>query len=185
MEVPLLKESREHMRAAIEAVRHELATVRSGKASTAILDRVRVEAYGSLLPLNQVATVNAPEPRLILVSPYDRSTIGAIERAIQASELGLTPSNDGSLVRIPVPPLTEERRRELVKVTHKIAEDGRIAVRHARQEANHKIKDLEKKGELAADDSRRWQKDVQDRTDESIREIDEALKRKEAEIMEV
>ena len=185
MDVPLLKEAREHMRSAVQAVRHELATVRTGKASTSLLDRVRVEAYDSVLPLNQLATVTTPDARMILISPFDRSTIGAIERAIQASELGLTPSNDGSVIRIPVPPLTEERRRELVKVTHKIAEDGRIAVRHARQEANHRIKDLEKKGELAMDDARRLQKEVQERTDEAVGEIDEVLKRKEAEIMEV
>lgn len=185
MDSPTLKEAREHMRLAVEAVRHELATVRSGKATTALLDRIRVEAYGSLLPVNQVATVSAPEPRLILVSPFDRSLVGAIERAVQSSELGLTPSNDGSIVRIPIPPLTEERRRDLVKVTHKIAEDGRIAVRHARQEANHKIKEREKNGELSEDESRRLMKDVQDRTDEAIQEIDRILERKEAEIMEV
>jgi ribosome recycling factor len=181
----VLKEAREHMQRAVEAVRHELATVRSGKASTALLDRVRVEAYGATLPLNQLATVSAPEPRLILVSPFDRSTIGAIERAIQSSDLGLTPSNDGSVVRIPVPPLTEERRRDLVRVTHRIAEDGRIAVRHARQEANQRLKEREKAGELSADDARRAQKEVQERTDEAIREIDAILKRKEAEILEV
>ncbi|MFN2432162.1 MAG: ribosome recycling factor [Gemmatimonadota bacterium] len=185
MNDPLLKEAGEHMRLAVEAVRHELATVRSGKASTALLDRVRVEAYGSLMPLNQVATVSAPEPRLILVSPYDRSTIGAIERAIQTSDLGLTPSSDGSVVRIPIPPLTEERRRELVKLTHKMAEDGRIAIRHARQEANHRIKEREKKGELSADDARRALKDVQERTDGAIGDVDAVVKRKEAEIMEV
>jgi ribosome recycling factor len=185
MEVPLLKEARERMRSAVEAVRHELATVRSGKASPALLDRVRVEAYGSVLPLNQLATVSAPEPRLVLVAPFDRSTLGAIERAIQTSELGLTPSNDGSVVRIPIPPLTQERRRELVKLAHKIAEDGRVAVRHARQEANHKIKDREKKGELSEDESRRQQKDVQERTDEAIKEIEGILQRKEAEILEV
>ncbi|MBA2566051.1 MAG: ribosome recycling factor [Gemmatimonadetes bacterium] len=185
MESAQVKEAREHMRAAVEAVRHELATVRSGKASTAILDRVRVEAYGSVLPLNQLATVSAPEPRLILVSPYDRTTLAAIERAIQSSELGLTPSNDGAVVRIPIPPLTEERRRELVKVAHRIAEDGRVAVRHARQEANQRVKELEKKGELSADDSRRVQKEVQERTDEAIREIEAVLGRKEAEILEI
>ena len=185
MDSPNVKTAREHMRHAIDAVRHELATVRSGKASPAVLDRVRVEAYGSVLPLNQVATVSAPEPRLILVSPFDRSLIQAIERAIQTSELGLTPANDGSVVRLPVQPLTEERRKELVKVAHKIAEDGRIAVRHARQEANHKIKELEKQGDLSEDDSRRQQKEVQDRTNEAIGEIDGILKRKEAEILEV
>ncbi len=185
MDSPIAKSAREQMQHAIEAVRHELATVRGGKASPAVLDRVRVEAYGTLLPLNQVATVSTPEPRLLLVSPFDRSLIAAIERAIQSSELGLTPANDGSVVRLPIPALTEERRRELVKVAHKIAEDGRIAVRHARQEANHKIKDREKKGELSEDDARRQQKDVQDRTNEAIAEIDGILKRKEAEILEV
>jgi ribosome recycling factor len=180
-----LKDAREGMKRAVDAVRHELATIRTGKASTAILDRVRVEAYGAVLPLQQVAGVSAPEPKLLIVTPYDRSTIGAIEKAILASELGLTPSNDGGVIRIPVPPLTEERRRELVKVAHKIAEDGRIAVRHARHEANHAVKELEKKGELAADDSRRAQKDIQDRTDEAIREIDAILKAKESEILEV
>ena len=185
MDSPTVKSAREQMQHAIEAVRHELATVRGGKASPAVLDRVRVEAYGTMLPLNQVATVSIPEPRLILVSPFDRSLIAAIERAIQSSELGLTPANDGNVVRLPIPALTEERRRELVKVAHKIAEDGRIAVRHARQEANHRIKDQEKKGELSEDDSRRQQKDVQDRTNEAIAEIDGILKRKEAEILEV
>ncbi len=185
MDSPKVKAAREHMRHAIDSVRHELATVRSGKASPAVLDRVRVEAYGSVLPLNQVATVSAPEPRLILVSPFDRSLMQAIERAILTSELGLTPANDGSVVRLPIPALTEERRKELVKVAHKIAEDGRIAVRHARQEANHKIKELEKKGDLSEDDSRRQQKEVQDRTNEAITEIDGILKRKEAEILEV
>ena len=185
MDSPIVKSARDHMQHAIDAVRHELTTVRGGKASPAVLDRVRVEAYGTLLPLNQVATVSSPEPRLLLVSPFDRSLIAAIERAIQTSELGLTPANDGSVVRLPIPALTEERRRELVKVAHKIAEDGRIAVRHARQEANHKIKEREKKGELSEDDSRRQQKDVQDRTNEAIGEIDGILKRKEAEILEV
>jgi ribosome recycling factor len=185
VETALLKEAREHMHAAVEAVRHELASVRSGKASPAILDRVRVEAYGSVLPLNQLATVSVPDPRLILVTPYDRSTLGAIERAIQTSELGLTPSNDGSIVRIPIPPLTQERRRELVKVAHKIAEDGRVAVRHARQEANHRIKDLEKKGDLSEDESRRQQKEVQERTDQAVKEIETILEHKEAEILEV
>ena len=180
-----VKHAREQMHNAVEAVRHELATVRSGKASTALLDRVRVEAYGSVLPLNQLATLGAPEPRLIVVSPYDRSTLAAIERAIQTSDLGLTPSNDGSVIRIPVPPLTEERRRELVKVTHKMAEDGRIAIRHARQEANHRIKEREKKSEISTDDSRRLQKEIQERTDAAVGEIDGALTRKEAEIMEV
>jgi ribosome recycling factor len=185
MDSPIVKSAREQMQHGIDAVRHELATVRGGKASPSVLDRVRVEAYGTMLPLNQVATVSIPEPRLLLVSPFDRSLIAAIERAIQTSELGLTPANDGSVVRLPIPALTEERRRELVKVAHKIAEDGRIAVRHARQEANHKIKDWEKKGELSEDDSRRQQKDVQDRTNEAIAEIDAILKRKEAEILEV
>jgi ribosome recycling factor len=185
MDSPIVKSAREHMQHAIDAVRHELATVRGGKASPAVLDRVRVEAYGAVLPLNQVATVSAPEPRLLLISPFDRSLIGSIERAILSSELGLTPASDGSLIRLPIPALNEERRRELVKVAHKIAEDGRIAVRHARQEANHKIKDQEKKGELSEDDARRQQKDVQDRTDGAITEIDGILKRKEAEILEV
>ena len=185
MEPPIVKETREHMRAAIDAVRHELATVRGGKATPAILERIRVDAYGSLLPVNQIATVSVPEPRLILVSPFDRSTVSAIERAIQSSDLGLTPSTDGVVVRVPIPPLTEERRRELVRLAHKMAEDGRIAVRRARQEANQKIKDLEKKGELSEDDSRRLQKDIQDRTNDAIREIDSILQRKEAEIMEV
>jgi ribosome recycling factor len=182
---PIVKAAREQMQHAIDAVRHELATVRGGKASPALLERVRVEAYGTVLPLNQVATVSAPEPRLLLVSPFDRSLLAPIERAIQSSELGLTPSNDGTVVRLPIPALTEERRKELVKVAHKIAEDGRIAVRHARQEGNHRIKDLEKKGELSEDDARRQQKEIQERTDEAIAEIDGILKRKEAEIFEV
>ncbi|OLB09711.1 MAG: ribosome recycling factor, partial [Gemmatimonadetes bacterium 13_2_20CM_1_70_33] len=158
------------------------ATVRTGKATTALLDLVRVEAYGNEMPLNQVASVAAPEPKLLTVQPWDKSLLKAVEKAILASDLGLTPSNDGNLIRIPLPPLTEERRRELVKVVHKFAEEGRVAVRHARTEAISRIKKAE---HVSDDEKKHTEKDVQKLHDERLKLVDEAVKTKEAEIMEV
>src|SRR5688500_12892273 len=129
-----ISEARTHMEKAVDAMRREFSSVRTGKASPALLDSVRVEAYGSKMPLNQVATVTAPEPRLLLVQPWDKSLLGIIEKAIQTSELGLNPANDGNIIRVPIPALTEERRKEMVRVLHKQAEEGRVAIRHARQE---------------------------------------------------
>jgi len=163
-------------------VKREFATVRTGKATTALLDLVRVEAYGNEMPLNQVASVAAPEPKLLTVQPWDKSLLKAVEKAILASDLGLTPSNDGNLIRIPLPPLTEERRRELVKVVHKFAEEGRVAVRHARSEAISRIKKAE---HVSEDEKKHTEKDVQKLHDERLKLVDEAVKTKEAEIMEV
>jgi ribosome recycling factor len=178
----ITKHAREAMHKAVENTRRELASIRSGKATTSLLDMVRVEAYGQHLPLNQVASVAAPEPRLLTVQPWDRSLIGAIEKAIRTSELGLNPSNDGTVIRLPLPPLTEERRKELVRVVHKLAEEGRVAVRHARTEAVAHIKKLE---HVSEDDKRRAEKEVQKLHDDAIKQVDALLKGKEQEIMEV
>jgi ribosome recycling factor len=167
---------------AVEAVKREFATVRTSKATTALLDLVRVEAYGSDMPLNQVASVAAPEPKLLTVQPWDKSLLKAVEKGILASELGLTPSNDGNVIRIPIPPLTEERRRELVKVVHKFAEEGRVAVRHARADAISRIKKAE---HVSDDEKKHTEKDVQKLHDDHLKLVEEALKAKEAEIMEV
>jgi len=183
--MPSLKVARERMDKAIEALRREFASVRTGKASPARLETVRVEAYGSHVPLNQVASVSAPEPRLLVVQPWDRAMLGPVEKAIMTSDLGLNPSNDGKIVRVPIPALTEERRREYVKVLHKMAEDGRVAVRQARKEANDDIKRRQKDGEISEDQARREQDEVQKLTDRHIQQIDELMKHKEAEIMEV
>ena len=177
-----VKQAKQAMDKAVEAVKREFATVRTGKATTALLDLVRVEAYGNEMPLNQVASVAAPEPKLLTVQPWDKSLLKAVEKAILASDLGLTPSNDGNLIRIPLPPLTEERRRELVKVVHKFAEEGRVAVRHARTEAISRIKKAE---HVSDDEKKHTEKDVQKLHDERLKLVDEAVKTKEAEIMEV
>jgi ribosome recycling factor len=178
----LLKHAKELMHKALENTRRELAGIRSGKATTALLDTVRVEAYGSHVPLNQVGLVAAPEPRMLTVQPFDKSLAGHIEKAIRESDLGLNPANQGGLIRVPIPPLNEERRKDLVKVVHKLAEEGRVAVRHARGEAHAKIKKLEK---IAEDDRTRGEKELQKLTDEHIKQIDQLITAKEAEIMEV
>lgn len=178
----LLKHARELMHKAVENTRREFAGIRTGKATTALLDTIRVDAYGSHVPLNQVGMVAAPEPRLLTVQPFDKSLAPAIEKAIRESDLGLNPANQGGLLRIPIPPLNEERRRDLVKVVHKLGEEGRVAVRHARGEAHAKIKKLEK---IAEDDRTRGEKELQKFTDEHIKQIDQLITAKEAEIMEV
>lgn len=183
--MPSVKQARERMEKAIDALRREFATVRTGKAAPTLLDSVRVEAYGSLVPLNQVATVSAPEPRMLVVQPWDRGMLGPVEKAIMTSDLGLNPSNDGKIVRVPIPALTEERRREFVKVLHKMAEEGRVAVRQARKEANDDVKRRQKDGEISEDQARREQDEVQKITDRYTQQIDELLKHKEAEILEV
>lgn len=183
--MPTIKQMRQHMDDALDAMRREFATVRTGKATPALLDTVRVEAYGSKLPLNQVATVNTPEPRLIVVQPWDKTVIGDIERGIQSADLGLNPSNDGNVIRVPIPPLSEERRKDMVRLLHKMAEEGRISIRHARQEANKEIKQRESDHEISEDDAHRQLDEVQQATDEYIARIDEMMKSKEAEIMEV
>jgi ribosome recycling factor len=180
-----LQKARQRMEGAIEALRREFAGVRTGKASPSLLDTIRVEAYGSMLPLNQVGTVQAPEPRLLTIQPWDKKMLGAIEKAIQQSDLGVNPSNDGNLIRLPLPPLTEERRREYVRMLHKMAEEARVHVRQARKDANDEVKGRQKKEGLSEDDIRREQNDVQKLTDEFIARVDELLKHKEAEVMEV
>jgi ribosome recycling factor len=173
------------MEKAIDALRRDFQGVRTGKASAQLLDVVRVDAYGSQVPLNQVATVSAPEPRLLVIQPWDPKMIGPIEKAIQTSELGLNPSNDGKIVRLPIPPLTEERRREFVKLLHKMAEEARVAVRQARKDSNDDIKRRQKDGDLSEDAARREQDDVQKLTDQHVQKIEELLKHKEAEVLEV
>ncbi len=178
----ITKHGKELMAKAVDSTRRELSTIRSGKASTSLLDLVRVEAYGSHVPLNQVAMVAAPEPRLLTVQPFDKGLTQAIDKAIREGDLGLNPSTQGNLIRIPLPPLSEERRRDLVKIVHKLAEEGRVAVRHGRTDTLTKIKKLE---HISEDDKTRAEKDVQKLTDEHIRQIDDLIKSKEAEIMEV
>lgn len=185
MQDPMMREIDQHMDKSVEAVRNEFNTVRTGKASPSLLDLVKVDAYGQKMPLQQMANVSAPEPRLLVVSPYDPSQIGEIEKAILSSDLGLTPSNDGKVIRIPIPPLTEERRKELVRVTHNIAEEGRIAVRNIRHDANKEIQKMESDGEVSEDEMHRKLKEVQELTDKHVGQIDELLERKEQEIMEV
>ncbi|MCI0435075.1 MAG: ribosome recycling factor [Gemmatimonadetes bacterium] len=178
-------EVRAQMEKAVEAVRREFSGVRTGKASPALLDMVRIDAYGSKMPLNQVATISSPEARLLVVQPWDKSLMGAVEKAIRSAELGLNPASDGSVIRVPIPALNEERRREMVRLLHKLAEEGRIAVRHARQEANKRIKQLEHDRDIGEDAARRQIDEVQVLTDEFIARIDDLVKSKEQEVMEV
>lgn len=183
MTIPdMLKQARQSMGKAVESVKREFSTVRTGKATTSLLDLVKVEAYGNLMPLNQVASVSAPEPKLLTVQPWDKALLKAVEKGILASELGLTPANDGNVIRIPLPALTEDRRRELVKVINKFAEEGRVAVRHARTEFISKAKKAE---HVSEDEKKHAEKDAQKAHDEHMKQIDEAVKAKEAEIMEV
>jgi ribosome recycling factor len=183
--MPTYGQAQEQMEKSMDAVRREFNSVRTGKASPALLDTVRVDAYGSKMPLNQVASVSTPEPRLLLVQPWDKGLLSDIEKAIRNSELGLNPSNDGNIIRVPVPALNEERRRDMVKVLHKLAEEGRIAVRHARQEANKEIKRRQSEHELSEDDARREMDRIQKLTDEYIGKVDHLLAAKEEEVMEV
>jgi ribosome recycling factor len=178
----LTRHAREAMHKAVENTKRELAGIRSSKATTSLLDLVRVEAYGSHVPINQVGLVSAPEPRLLTVQPFDKSLAPAIEKAIRESDLGLNPSTQGNLIRVPLPPLSQERRKELVKVVHKMAEEGRIAVRHARTDTIGRLKRLEHTSE---DDKQRAEKEVQKLHDEHIKQIDQLIHAKEAEILEV
>lgn len=178
----LVKHARELMHKAVESTKRELQGIRSGKATPQLLDVVRVEAYGSTVPITQVALVSAPEPRLITVQPFDKGLAHAIEKAIRDAGLGLNPASQGTVIRVPLPMLSEERRKELVKVVHKLAEEGKIAVRHARTETLSKIKKLER---IPEDDKTRAEKDVQKLTDEHVKQIDQLIAAKEAEIMEV
>jgi ribosome recycling factor len=167
------------------ALRKELAKLRTGRASTALLEHILVEYYGATTPLNQLATLSAPDPRLLIIQPFDRSAMGEIERAILKSDLGLTPNNDGKVIRIPIPQLTEERRKELVKHVKRIAEEYRVSVRQHRREAIEKLKEAEKKKEITADDAKHGQDRVQKVTDDYIARIEKIVKAKEEEVMEV
>ena len=178
----VLKQARAHMDKAIDNSRHEFSTIRSNKATTSLLDLVRVHAYGSEMPLNQVASVAAPEARLLTVTPWDKSLIQPIEKGIRESDLGLNPVTQGGIIRVPLPMLTEERRRELVKVVHKLAEEGRIGIRHARHEAKEAVKKTE---HVSEDDKRHTDQQIQKLTDEKIAQLDELVAAKETEIMEV
>ncbi len=180
----VLEETRESMEKAVRSLRHELQKVRTGRANVALLDGITADYYGAQTPLNQMANLTAPDPRLIVISPWDASSVGAIEKAVQASDLGLTPQNDGKLVRIPIPPLTEERRKELVKHIHKMSEDHKVGVREARREGIALLKDLERDG-LSSDDRHRADKQIQDLTDDFVKKIDEQTAGKEKEVLEV
>ena len=178
----IIKDSRAAMDKAIENSRREFSTIRSGKASTNLLDTVRVEAYGQSMPLSQVASVAAPEARMLTVTPWDKGLTASIEKAIRDSDLGLNPANQGGVIRVPIPALNEERRRELVKIVHKLAEDGKIAIRHARTHARDALKKL---SGVSEDDVKHAEKDLQKVHDDYITKIDQMIKAKEAEIMEV
>lgn len=173
------------MEKAIQSLKRELASIRAGRATPALLDKVMVECYGSEMPLNQLANISTPEPRLLVVQPWDKSTLGDVERAILKSDLGLTPNNDGNLIRIAIPALTEERRAELVKVVKKTGEEAKVAIRNIRRDANDEMKKLEKKGDLSEDEARRGQDEIQKLTDRFIQETDQVVETKEKEIMEV
>jgi ribosome recycling factor len=181
----LLEDAKRRMNKSVDATAHEFNTVRTGRASAALLDRIQIDYYGQLTPLKQLATINVPEPRMLTIQPYDLGSIKTIERAIQESELGLTPSNDGKIIRLPIPQLTEERRKELVKVVKHLAEEGRVAVRNIRRDVMHDLKELVRDGEVGDDEERRAEDRAQKLTDEHVGKIDGLLKTKEAEIMEV
>src|SRR5881397_2750102 len=179
----LYAETTKRMTVAVEHVRHELAGVRSGRASVAILDSVHVEAYGSRMPLNQLAGLSVPEPTLIVAQPFDPSQLGAIEMAIRASDLGLNPASDGKVIRVPIPPLTEERRKELSRHVHKLSEEGRNSVRQVRRDANERLKKLLKDHKISEDDERKGLDEVQKVTDNFVRQLDDLQKKKDTELL--
>jgi ribosome recycling factor len=180
-----LADAKRRMDKSIEATHHEFNSVRTGRASPALLDRITIDYYGTQTPLKSLASISAPEPRLLVVQPFDPGAIKGIERAIQESDLGLTPSNDGKVVRLPIPALTEERRKDLVKVVRRIAEDGKVAIRNVRRDVMQHLKELVVNGDVGDDEERRAEQQVQKVTDDHTKSIDDLLKVKEAEIMEV
>jgi ribosome recycling factor len=180
-----LADARERMAKSVESMRHEFGSVRTGRASPALLDRISVDYYGTSTPLKQLATISAPEPRLLTIQPYDKGSIKSIERAILESDVGLTPGNDGNLIRLSVPELTEERRKQLVKVVRQIAEEGRVAIRNIRRDVMHELRELKTAGEAGEDDEKRAEQELQKLTDARVKELDELLQHKEAEILEV
>ncbi|MCX6640087.1 MAG: ribosome recycling factor [bacterium] len=185
MEHPTLAEAERRMKKTVETLRQEMLRIRTGKASTALLDGIRVEYYGSQVPLNQVASLSTPEPRMIIIQPWEKSLIGKIEKEIQKSELGLTPMSDGTFIRLAIPILTEERRKDLVKLVKRYAEEARVAVRNVRRDVNEHLKREEKDGKISEDESKKLQTQNQQLTDQYIEHVDKVLSQKEEEIMEV
>lgn len=185
MSKEVLSKSKEKMEKAEQALTRQLGTIRAGRANASLLDRLSVDYYGAATPVNQMASISVPEARMLLITPYDKTILGEIEKAILKSDLGLTPNNDGSVLRLSIPQLTEERRKELVKEVKKEAEEAKVAVRNIRREANEELKKLEKNGDITEEDLRSYGEDVQKLTDESIKNIDSITKDKEAEILEV
>jgi ribosome recycling factor len=181
----VLSEAKDEMEKSMRSLRIELQKVRTGRANPALLENVNVDYYGTPTPLRQLANLSAPDPRMIVVSPYDRGAIADLERAIRAANLGFTPNNDGKIIRLPIPPLNEERRKDLVKQVKKMAEEHKIGVRDARRGAMEMVKDLEDDGTISTDDKRRVEKQVQDLTDEYVKKIDDAIAHKEKEVLEV
>ncbi|HEY3247399.1 MAG TPA: ribosome recycling factor [bacterium] len=181
----VMADAKSRMHKAIEATKHEFAALRTGRASPALLEQIRLDYYGVQTPIPQLATVSVPEPRLLVIQPWDKKMVKDVERAIMKSELGLVPSSDGTVVRVPIPSLTEERRKDLVKVARKHAEEGRVAIRNIRREAKELIEELEDDGEVSEDDAKRGLDELQKLTDKSIADVDALLAAKETEIMEV
>ncbi|GIS80872.1 MAG: ribosome-recycling factor [Gammaproteobacteria bacterium] len=183
--MPTVEDAKTQMEAALEALRREFATVRTGKATPALLDTVRVEAYGSQMPLNQLATISTPESSLLVVQPFDKTLLPDIERAIMTADLGLNPANDGNIIRIPIPPLNEERRQEYVKLLHRMTEEGRISIRHARRTVRDELHQLVRDHELSEDESRRREDQLEKLTKDYVEKVDKILKSKEAEVMAI
>ena len=181
----LLQDAREHMAKSVDNTRTKFTTVRAGRASPQLLDRIMVDYYGAMTPLKQLATISAPEARLLTVQPYDKNSIKAIERAIQESDIGLTPNNDGQVVRLQIPELTEERRKQLVKVVRGLAEEGKVGIRNIRRDVMHDLRELRDAGEAGSDDEHRAEEALQKLTDEKVHELDALVKGKEEEILEV
>ena len=183
--MPTVEDAKTQMEAALEALRREFAPVRTGKATPALLDTVRVEAYGSQMPLNQLATISTPESSLLVVQPFDKTLLPDVERAIMTADLGLNPANDGNIIRIPIPPLNEERRQEYVKLLHRMTEEGRISIRHARRTVRDELHQLVRDHELSEDESRRREDQLEKLTKDYVEKVDELLKSKEAEVMAI
>ena len=181
----VLADAKQHMESTIGSVTHDLNALRTGRASISILDDVQVDYYGTMTPLNQLASLTAPDPNLLVVQPYDKSAIENVEKAILQAELGRNPGNDGTVIRIPIPELTEERRVELTKIANKYVEQARVAARNVRRDGMETLKRMEKDGEISQDDQRRWSEDIQKLTDETVKTIDETLSAKDQEIMQV
>lgn len=181
----VINDGKKRMEKAANQLKNDLATIRAGRATPSLLDKVTVDYYGTQTPLNQLASITAPEPRLLVVQPWDKGALDAIEKAILKSDLGLTPTNDGQVIRIAIPPLTEERRQELVKMVRKYGEEAKVAIRNVRRDVNESIKKLEKEGQISKDEARRHQETVQKVTDEHVERVDEIIAMKEKEILEV